>query len=270
MPDAEARLGALVEAGRMAWPTLSADAVAFIEHAGSVAPDEDAQTWLQRLRPDDLWLAFCCASGDSRAVAAFERSYAVDLGRVVHRFATVKHPREDLLQILRDKLFVSEGQRRAKIASYSGIGFLQNWLRIAAVRTFVDLSRAKRTPSSETPLDEAYAATGDFEVDFLKQRYRDQFKAAFAEAMRGLEPESRNLLRYRVQGLTVDGIASIEGVHRATAARRVAKARESLLGRTRARLADRLSVPGPELDSIMRLINSRLDLSIERLLRPAE
>jgi hypothetical protein len=50
----------------------------------------------------------------------------------------------------------------------------------------------------------------------------------------------------------------------------VAKIRAKLLRETRARLLDRLRVGRSGFDSIMRLIESQLDVSICRLLPPEE
>jgi RNA polymerase sigma-70 factor (ECF subfamily) len=55
-------------------------------------------------------------------------------------------------------------------------------------------------------------------------------------------------------------------VHRATAARRVERARELLCDGTRAELAARIGLKGAELDSVMRLVRSNVDLSIARVL----
>ena len=66
--------------------------------------------------------------------------------------------------------------------------------------------------------------------------------------------------------MTIDEIAAAFGIHRATAARRVTSARDKLLADTRRRLLEKLSLESRELDSIFRLIESRLHISMGRLL----
>ncbi len=263
----ELRLLDLVQAAQRAWPQLHNDPEDFIGHLASRAPAGDDGGWLERVRVSDLWLAFACARGDAAAIQAFEREFEADLKRSVNRFAKSASDVEELRQVLRTKLFVGGSGTTPKIASYSGGGFLQNWLRVTAARTFIDAGRGA-TP--DVPLERAYEDGGDFEVDFLKSRYRADFKEAFAQAIAALTPAERGLLRYRIRGLTVDQIAKLEAVHRATAARRVAKAREQLLAHTRERLGVKLAVQRTELDSIMMLIHSRLDVSLERLLATDE
>ena len=67
-------------------------------------------------------------------------------------------------------------------------------------------------------------------------------------------------------GLTVDQVGEVYGVHRATATRWLAKIRAQVLADTRGELAQELSVPARELESIMQLVQSRLDVSVQRLL----
>jgi hypothetical protein len=47
----------------------------------------------------------------------------------------------------------------------------------------------------------------------------------------------------------------------------VASARQDLLDGTKAQLAKELALSGEEVDSVIRIVRSRLDLSVERLLR---
>ncbi len=75
------------------------------------------------------------------------------------------------------------------------------------------------------------------------------------------------MLRYHfLQGLNIEQIGAIHSVHRATVARWLASLRKDLLESTREALARRLDVGDAEVESIMRLIRSQLDASIERLL----
>jgi RNA polymerase sigma-70 factor (ECF subfamily) len=75
------------------------------------------------------------------------------------------------------------------------------------------------------------------------------------------------LKQHLIYRLTVDQLGALYHLHRATAARRLAKARQALLDGARASLARRLGVPAAELASAMELVASRLEVSIERLLR---
>jgi RNA polymerase sigma-70 factor (ECF subfamily) len=107
----------------------------------------------------------------------------------------------------------------------------------------------------------------DLELDFLKAEYREQFKQAFAKAVRELPARDRNLLRQSVvHSLTIDQLGALYHVDRSTAARWLARAREQLFKTTRANLLAMLHIDQGEFESIMNLIRSRLDVSLHRLL----
>lgn len=55
-------------------------------------------------------------------------------------------------------------------------------------------------------------------------------------------------------------------VHRATAARSIARAKESLTGRVRARLMMRWKIADADLSTLKVLVDGQLDLSLKRLL----
>ena len=75
------------------------------------------------------------------------------------------------------------------------------------------------------------------------------------------------LRQHALDGLSIDQLAALHGVHRATAARQVHSARDAVLAGTRRELVRRLRLSPRELASMMRLIHSQLDLSLPRVLR---
>ena len=105
----------------------------------------------------------------------------------------------------------------------------------------------------------------------IRQLYRGEFKTAFTGAMRSLESRERNILRmYLVDGLNIDQIGKVYGVHRATVARWIARSREKLLSETRRRLLGVLRMSEARFDSLMVIVRSHLDLSLERLLEASQ
>jgi RNA polymerase sigma-70 factor (ECF subfamily) len=107
----------------------------------------------------------------------------------------------------------------------------------------------------------------DLELGYLRERYRADVDAAMRAGLAALAEQARALLRYSVvDGWSVDRIGALYGVHRATAARRIAAARIQLGAAIRSELAARLAISFGEVDSIVRLVQSRIDVSLERLL----
>lgn len=70
-----------------------------------------------------------------------------------------------------------------------------------------------------------------------------------------------------MKGLGIDRIAAIYGVHRATAARWVTAARANLTQAIHKILATELGVAQSGVDDLLPLVESQLELSLERLLR---
>jgi RNA polymerase sigma-70 factor (ECF subfamily) len=165
---------------------------------------------------------------------------------------------------------LTEADRPPKIAGYKGAGDLRRWIRVVATRQAID---NRRQHKAEIPLHEDLLKRlpdeGDgAELEHLRHVYRKEFKQAFAAAVAELTKRQRNVLRYHVEGLTADQIGRMYNVHRVTVARWLSAIRGALLHATRGALRERLGVEHREVDSIMRLIDGEVTLSIDRLLGP--
>lgn len=269
----DAALGRCVDTCAAAHPGFLVDAVRF---GGALArgyrEGRDALDWLEAVRAADLWLAVACEEGHPAALADFQRSMAPEVRRAAERSRKGPLDADDLIQLVWQKLFVGDAETPAKIREYAGEGDLKGWVRVIAVRSLVDASRKRsggEAPASGDRAVELLFASGeDPELEYLKRHYRTEFQAAFTEAIGALEPEDRTSLRQSfVDRLSIDQIAHAQGIHRATAARRVQKARETLLSDTRKRLMAKLQLSRGELESVMRMIESQLHVSVGRLLR---
>jgi RNA polymerase sigma-70 factor (ECF subfamily) len=135
---------------------------------------------------------------------------------------------------------------------------------------FLDLHK-RRDRAREQPTDDdvmlALPQPGDLGLDLIKAEYRAAVASAMYEAASQLEPGDRHLLRqHLVEGLTIDQLGAVLGIHRATAARRIARASELLAATTKRLVATRLALSGSALDEVFGLVLSRLDVSLGRLL----
>jgi RNA polymerase sigma-70 factor, ECF subfamily len=72
-----------------------------------------------------------------------------------------------------------------------------------------------------------------------------------------------------VDGLSGDRIAIMYKVHKSTASRWISSARDRLVEQTRSFLAKRLNLPRAEVESLMRILQSQLEVTLERLLNDA-
>ena len=104
-------------------------------------------------------------------------------------------------------------------------------------------------------------------LEALKAEYRTEFAISLREAIELLSVEDRTLLRQQiVDGMSIDAIGVAYGVHRATAARWLNRARGALVAATHQRLAERLKLPVEQIESVIRFVQSKLDASMIRYL----
>lgn len=237
-------------------PGVRLDPDAFARHvARFTRPGETAAT----LRLDQLWLACAAAHGDTRAIALIEARH-FDRARAAVR-GMGDAVADDALQRVRELLFVGTTARGPRIADYAGRGDLAGWIRTTALREAFQLV----APAREVPVREmaGYALPdADPGVELMKQQYGARFKQALGAALAALPAQTRSeLRRYYFEGQGLEQIAAADGVAASTISRRLEKARKALYDETRRALATELGVADDEVDSILRLLDSRLDVS---------
>ena len=216
----------------------------------------------------DIYLAIACAAGDPAASAACERLCGLELAAATHRLRATPTQADDLRSELRRLMFTGDGDRLAGIAGYTGRGDLRGYIRVIAARALSKhMRRERREIGIDDELLDAFGTAVDPDVAFLRDHYRADVDAVVRAAIPELAERSRAVLRYHLlDGWSIDQIGSLYGVHRATAARWLTNAREELGARIRAGLAERLEIGESQVDSIVALVTSRIELSLERLL----
>lgn len=264
----DTELASLVARARSEAPGVELDPVAFVGYlAERVTFDIHGRPMLRSIHAGDLWIAFGCVSQSPQAMAAFETRYAPEVRNALRRSFDPGLAEQAELRLMDKLMFVADDDG-SRLASYAGRGALTPWLRAAAVRTAIDLMRARREVPADPTTFEDISGAVDPLLASLKQRYRDEFRVAFGEAAAQLTDRDRTLLRYRfLDDLSIDEIGALYRVHRATVARWIAAVRETLFEATRARLETQLAISESEVDSVLRLIDSQLDISISALVR---
>jgi RNA polymerase sigma-70 factor, ECF subfamily len=261
-------LSSIVARCQSAWPDVPIEGEVFARHLGERVLCAD----LERARVEDLWIACACGgpSGEARnrALALIEERYLPDVDGALHKMGLPPDRIGDVKQGLRNLLFVGDVESPARIREYRGSGDLRAWMRVTAMRAALKLLRKDaRETSSDDALLEARAPEDDPELTYMKAAYRAAFKAAFQEALESLTGRERTLLKQQiVDGLGIDELGALYQIHRATAARWVASAREKLLSRTRRTFMLQARISSDECESIMRMVRSQLDVSLHRRL----
>ena len=246
--------------GRERWPGVE---LAFERYAAH-ADRHDAE------HLEDLYLACACAEGSAEAVTAFEIEVLPEVRGPVGGLDGDPAFIDEVLQRTRTKLLVADEGKRPRIDAYAGKGRLAAWVTVSAIRTGLSLlgQRNREARANDEAWAEALALppAGDVELEYLKQRHREEIVASIRQACAGLSDRDRTVMRMHfVDGLNIQEIAQIYASHRATVARWIAAARDAIAERTHALLIDRLDVSETELGRLNRLVRSQLDVSLSQL-----
>lgn len=219
---------------------------------------------------ETLVLALACCKGNSRAIAEFERLYFVSVEPALRCMKLDATAIGEVLQIIREKLFVGKATgERPRVAELVGNGDLRALIRIIAMRVALNLRRKDKrlVSNSDEQMIHILAPDSSPELATIKKGYRSDVKQAFEGALADLTAQDRTVLRlHLVHGLSIDEIGTTYRVHRATAARWLTKVRSQLEQSTRSDLQTRLGVDCSEFQSMIRMVQSRLDISFDRLL----
>jgi RNA polymerase sigma-70 factor (ECF subfamily) len=224
---------------------------------------------LAELPVEDLWLALGCARGDAAALRTLERLAFPDARAALARMNVRGDAAEEVLQVVRERMFVAEPGETPRILAAAGKGDLRGLIKVAAVRTALNLRRRDyRLEQGDEPLFAALAAADDSpEARALKDEHRAAFKTAVEDVLAKLDARDRNVLRmHLVHQLSIDDIGRTYDVHRATAARWLTAIRDRLQDETRELLRERLGLPDRDLDSLFRAVESQLAVSFRRVL----
>ncbi len=201
------------------------------KHAAAATSESEVRTFFLSLRVDELALARACAAGHNSAWEIFLTRYREKLYLSALRIAREDSAARELADTLYADLYgMSErqGQRVSKLASYTGRGSLEGWLRTVLAQEYVNrYRRTKRLVSLDEESEEgAQFAAPDPEPEPPADQRLAQ---ATDEALAYLSGEDRTILSaYYLDGRTLAEIARMLGVHESTISRKLDKLAKGL------------------------------------------
>src|ERR1700730_15586986 len=206
------------------------------KHATATSSEGEIRTFLLNLRVDELALARACAAGNNSAWEIFLTRYREKLYLSALRIAREDSAARELADSLYADLYgttTRQGQRVSKLASYTGRGSLEGWLRTVLAQEYVNrYRRTKRLVS----LDEESEEGTQFRAPDAEQLSAGVPRAelpmlelATDEALAGLSVEDRMILNaYYLDEQTLAEIARMLGVHESAISRKVDKLAKTL------------------------------------------
>jgi RNA polymerase sigma-70 factor (ECF subfamily) len=202
-----------------------------VKYLPAATSHQEARTFLLTLRVEELALARACAAGNNSAWEVFLTRYREKLYQAALRIAREDSAARDLADSLYAELYgtsTRDGERICKLASFTGRGSLEGWLRTVLAQEFVNrYRRTKRLVSLDEESEEGtqFAAPDPEPVPSADSRLESATDAALA----ALPGEDRLVLAaYYLDGRTLAEIARMLGVHESTISRKVDKLAKSL------------------------------------------
>ncbi len=199
-----------------------------------VAPNAskaDIAAFCSSLRVEELALAQACALGREKAWEVFLLRYREKLYEVAIYITKESSAARELADSLYADLYgttTREGRRISKLASYTGRGSLEGWLRTVLAQEQVNrYRRGRRLVSLEEENEEGvqFAAADPEPAQVVDSRV----EAAVDEVLTALSVEDRFLLAtYYLDGRKLAEIGRMLGVHESTISRKLEKLAKSL------------------------------------------
>jgi len=254
----------LVDELRAAWPATEWTAARVTVHRDRLG--DAAATATAAHRADLLW-AWAILEADPAALAAFDagplRAAAAHLRALGFADAAI----DDAVARARARLALGTAGPPG-LAGFRGRGPLAGFVRTAVVRIAIDDAR-REPPAAADIADLVTAPNPDPELEYMRKLYADELVQAVREAWQRLAAHDRFLLSLQLHdAMSIDQLALVYKVHRATAARRAASARAALIATTRDCLRTRLGIADATLDSILRILTTSAQLVVEDLPPP--
>jgi RNA polymerase sigma-70 factor (ECF subfamily) len=201
------------------------------KYANAAAPESEVRTLFLSLRVEELALARACAAGNNSAWECFLTRYREKLYLAALRIAREDSAARELADALYADLYGTStraGLRVSKLASYTGRGSLEGWLRTVLAQEYVNrYRRTKRLVSLDEESEEGTQFRAPDPAPVVAADPR--LELATDEALAFLSGEDRTILSaYYLDGRTLAEIARMLGVHESTISRKLDKLAKSL------------------------------------------
>lgn len=254
------------------WPELVSDftEAELRKWVSEVAAHQDARVAEGALKNTlkDLFLAFACLRGNSRAISIFERLYITNVPSYLSKVERDPSVLSEIAQRVREKALVAHGERPAALSQYVGAGALGAWVRVVALREHGQWLRGKREQLLALPDAELPAPELSPEAMAVRARCLPMLRTAFEQSIAKLTAREKTLLRmHYTDGMTLEAIANVYAVNKATVSRWLASAREQVLKATTQQLTEKDGTFAKDGATLFSVLTSQLELSLSGLLR---
>jgi len=210
----------------------------------AAAEHREVQAFVDELRADDLCLIIACEHGNEKAWEDLVANFDSTVKSAARKISANSEDAEDLASSIWAELYGlrqdAEGNKKSKLAYYSGRGSLAGWLRAVVSQLAIDQYRKtskfvqiEETREFENLAEESsnISANGAVlhhnespEEILSEKRTSDDVASALQTAIAALDAEDRLILKlYYFDDLKLKDIAATFGYHEATASRKLVR-----------------------------------------------
>ena len=208
------------------------------------AERREVSAFIDELRADDLCLIVACERGDEKAWEDLVANFDSTVKSAARKISANSEDAEDLASSIWAELYGlrqdTDGNKKSKLAYYSGRGSLAGWLRAVCSQLAIDQFRKQskfvqieetrefenlaEESSNHSANDQVLHHTASPEDLLTEKRTSDDVATALRSAVAGLADEDRLIVKlYYFDDLKLKDIAATFGYHEATASRKLVR-----------------------------------------------
>lgn len=204
----------------------------------------EIKEFIDGCRADDLCLIVACENGDEAAWEDLVKNFDFTVKSAARKICRNNEDAEDLAGSIWAELYGlrvdKNGERKTKLAYYSGRGSLGGWLRAVTNQLAIDQFRKMKRlvqveedrdfenmaqiSSEKTEFKTVITATENPEEIFSETEAQKDVATALKQAIEELKDEDKLILKlYYFEDLKLKDIGATFGFHEATASRKLAR-----------------------------------------------
>ena len=248
----------------------------------------EIRAFIDEIRADDLCLVIACEKGDGKAWEDLVENFDSTVKSAARKISANNEDAEDLASSIWAELFGlrqdADGNKKSKLAYYSGRGSLAGWLRAVVSQLAVDQFRkqskfvqVEETREFENLANEAadsannnhshVVSHADNPEDLIiEKRSAADVSAALKAAIEELEAEDKLVLKlYYFDDLKLKDIAATFGYHEATASRKLVRVQSEIRKSVEKNLRQQHGWTESEVKRHLADTASRLGVSVEKM-----
>jgi len=250
------------------------------------AERRDVSAFVDELRADDLCLILACERGDEKAWEDLVTNFDATVKSAARKISANNEDAEDLASGIWAELYGlrqdADGNKKSKLAYYSGRGSLAGWLRAVCSQLAIDQFRKQskfvqieETREFENLAEESSNHSGHDQVlhhaaspeDLLtEKRTSDDVAKALSTAVSGLDDEDRLIVKlYYFDDLKLKDIAATFGYHEATASRKLVRIQNDIRKAVEKELRKTHGWSDTEVKRHLSETAAKLGLSLEKM-----